>query len=421
MSDHVVKIETHLKLFAKKVTPLILLTTWLVSSLALSLTILLKFYFASVPWIVSFDIVFYFIVYYIIPAAVFVRLVPFFCPQDNALRKNKWLLAGFMSYLFVFLLWIYVTMIYRLLPDYVMATIPAVLLVYVYFGRSSIFEHFKKSFLSMTLVLMLLLLLPYCCAYGGYALFLNSAQSRGNTVNQVEFVSQASMRVTGNVNGVTSWVRGIYGSHQDFTKFLMSGGGACGETSMLEQAAFEELRFETMKVEFPGEDHAFVEVKVNSTWLVVDPGYNMTLVSIGYRAAARINEVGTISYVSGFCSNVTFVELTQEYVPTDTITIRVTRGTAPVVDASVNLVHELRYGTSSYPVALPGDGFSFRTNDNGTIVIHLGKICQGAYNSEFSKTDPFYQIYVDGQPTDYKVNSTGTGLNTFVPVNLSNS
>jgi hypothetical protein len=115
------------------------------------------------------------------------------------------------------------------------------------------------------------------------------------------------------------------------------------------------------------------------------------------------------------------VELTQEYVPTDTITIRVTRGTAPVVDASVNLVHELRYGTSSYPVALPGDGFSFRTNDNGTIVIHLGKICQGAYNSEFSKTDPFYQIYVDGQPTDYKVNSTGTGLNTFVPVNLSNS
>ncbi|MGA2522518.1 MAG: hypothetical protein ABSF65_00025 [Candidatus Bathyarchaeia archaeon] len=65
-----------------------------------------------------------------------------------------------------------------------------------------------------------------------------------------------------------------------------------------------------------------------------------------------------------------------------------------------------------------GNGFAFHTDSNGTITIHLGKIGQGAYNSEFEKTDPFYQIYVNGEPTNYRVNSTGTGLNTLVQVNL---
>ena len=161
-----------------------------------------------------------------------------------------------------------------------------------------------------------------------------------------------------------------------------------------------------------------MEVNINSTWRVIDSGYGMMLVSEGYRASARINETGTISYVTGN-SNGTFVELTQDYVPTDTIILRVTRGSIPVTDASVNLVHQLRYGSSSYAVAVPGDNFSFHPDSNGTIIIHLGKIGEGAYSPYFGKTDAFYQIYVDGQSTNYSVNSTGTGLSTLVSVDLS--
>jgi hypothetical protein len=36
--------------------------------------------------------------------------------------------------------------------------------------------------------------------------------------------------------------------------------------------------------------------------------------------------------------------------------------------------------------------------------------------SNFENTEPFYQVYVNGEPTDYRVNRTGTGLNAFLPV-----
>jgi hypothetical protein len=36
--------------------------------------------------------------------------------------------------------------------------------------------------------------------------------------------------------------------------------------------------------------------------------------------------------------------------------------------------------------------------------------------SNLENTEPFYQVYVNGEPTDYRVNSTGTGLSAFLPV-----
>jgi hypothetical protein len=39
--------------------------------------------------------------------------------------------------------------------------------------------------------------------------------------------------------------------------------------------------------------------------------------------------------------------------------------------------------------------------------------------SNLENTEPFYQAYVNGEPTDYRVNRTGTGLNAFLPVDPS--
>ena len=412
------KIRRPFQVLANKLTPLRLLAAWFFSILILTLVIFLKFYFVSVLWLVTLDIIFYFIVYYALPVVVFLRVSPpFFSPSDEQVKARKWRSLGTVFLFFgLFLFWIYSTVVFLWFPDYITCVVPIVVLIGIFyrFGQK---PKARKKLLAIVLTLgcLVVLPLPYFSAQAGYAVFLDSAASANN---QVGFVSQGAMKLTGNSYLIHNLVRGIFQSHEDLSKFLMSGAGACGETAMFEEAALEKLGFETMEVGFLGEDHAFVEVKTNLTWQVIDPGYGMTLVSRNYRASARINETGTISYVTGNY-NGTFVELTQEYVSTDTITIRVTQGSKPMGDASVTLIHQLRYGTASYAVAVPGDNFSFHTDSNGTIVIHLGRIGEGAYSPQFSQTDPFYQIYVNGQPTDYRVNSTGTGLSTFMPVDLS--
>jgi hypothetical protein len=405
----------------KELTVSRLLAAWFSSCLILSLVIFLKFYLVSVPWIVTFNIAFYFNAYYVIPVLSFTLLISFFAPSKQQMTKGKLhTIAPIAFFCALLLFWIYATITFRILPDYLTSIVPIGLLIYVYFTKFSATKRFKKfTVIIISLGFMLVLFLPYFSAYQGYSMLLNTVQSNADATDQAIAVSKAAMTLTGNGYLIHNLVRASYQSSEDFSKFLICGAGSCGETAMFEQACFERLGFETMKVSFPGEDHAFVEVKINSTWLVLDPGYSMTLVSRSYRASARINETGTISYVTGN-SKGTFAELTQDYVPTDTVTIRITQGNTPVQGASVTLIHQLRYDTSSYQVAVPGNGFSFHTDANGTIVIHLGKIGEGAYNSEFGKTDPFYQVYINGQSTEYKVNSTGTGLNTFMTIDLSN-
>jgi hypothetical protein len=416
LSGTFIKAKEMIKALQEKLTLSRLMFLWFAISMFLSISVFLRFHFPSYSWIVNFNIGFYFAAYYVMPALCFLQLVPFFCPTEMQMKSKKWrfVLLPISLFLVIFL-WICLTINFRLLPDYATSIIPMMLAVGIYFKFSK--PQNQRKVISLALS-SLTLLLPYSFAYFGYFGLLNSAAAIGSSIDKATFISQVGMAVTGNGYLIQNLVRANFGSSQDFTKFLISGAGACGETSMFEQDCLEKLGFVTLKVGFPGEDHAFVEVKINSTWLVIDPGYNMMLVSRSYRAAARISEVGTISYVTGNRDGA-FIELTQDYVPTDTIIIRVTRGNKPINDVSVNLVHQLRYDTSSYPMDLPGDGFSFHTDSNGTIIIHLGKIGQGAYNTEFGNTDPFYQVYINGEPTNYKINSTGTGLTTFVPVDLS--
>jgi hypothetical protein len=179
-------------------------------------------------------------------------------------------IAPIVFFCALLLFWIYATVSFRILPDYFTSIIPIGLLIYVYFTKFSATKPFKKlAVIIISLSCMLVLFLPYFSAYQGYSMFPNVAQSNADATDQAVTVSKAAMTVTGNGYAIQNLVRGNFQGKQDFSKFLISGAGACGETAMFEQACFEKLGAETMKVSFPGEDHAFVEVKVNSTWQVM--------------------------------------------------------------------------------------------------------------------------------------------------------
>jgi hypothetical protein len=230
----------------------------------------------------------------------------------------------------------------------------------------------------------------------------------------VTFIANTGLTITGDVPIIIGYGR----AYDNFFKFLLSGGGRCGETSMWETEILKDIGFEARKVGFPGEDHAFVEVKINGAWKVVDPGYSYILVSRMERAERRVQEAGTISYVAAYLEN-GFVELTPEYVKTDTIIIRVTQDGEPLAGASVTLAHTLVTDGNSRTQELPGNGLSFQTDTNGTVTLHLGQIEENVYIRSFVDTQPFYLVRVNGKTTPLKIISTGTGITTELETDIT--
>ncbi len=118
----------------------------------------------------------------------------------------------------------------------------------------------------------------------------------------------------------------IFRTYCDPIKHLVIGIAGCGEMAEYESYLLQQLGFKTRIVKFPGKGHDFVEVYLNGSWMVSDPGYRrLHLVTRRGRAEARIKEVGAASYVCAV-EDGRNVELTDEYVPTDTVVIIVTRG-----------------------------------------------------------------------------------------------
>ena len=146
--------------------------------------------------------------------------------------------------------------------------------------------------------------------------------------------------------------------------------------------------------------------------MVSDPGYRMFLVTREKRAVYRLREFGAISYVVAL-TNSDFIELTQEYVPVDTIIIRVLEKGKPLCNARIQLKHKF---TGKY-FALPALNRYFYTNCSGYVVIHLGAL---NYNKKAEPVEKFYKIFVNDMDTGVKVTSTGSGLIHFIEIDLSN-
>lgn len=389
----------------------------------LSLVILLRFALVQAPWIAVINAVIYYFDFFVLPFLCFLSLFLVSIPPEKDQKSKK--LRPFMPFFGVFAFFIYwcVLALYlpnllniRLVPDYIISSIPSLAVILIYSIRLFSNHPSRKSrVIAKPLVLLVSIFLPYIAGFAGYFILLNQASAYSNPEQKVMFISSAAMNVTGNCGD--NIIQKQSRATQDFIKFLVSGGGACGETSMFEKDAFSRAGFDVREVAFPGEDHSFIEVKMNDDWKVVDPGYGMTLVSRATRGSARVQEAGTVSCVVAYTDNA-FVELTQQYVGTDTIIVRITRDEEPLACASVTFVHTLVTDNSARSQTLPGHGLAFYTDMNGTIAVHLGKIGPNTYNNSFAKTDSFYIVYVNGKPTQQKITSTGTGIETEVLIEI---
>jgi hypothetical protein len=109
--------------------------------------------------------------------------------------------------------------------------------------------------------------------------------------------------------------------------------------------------------------------------------------------------------------NGSFVELTNYYVPTDTIRITITSNGEPLANAHVYLTH--KFMSSDW--RLPDESQTFVLDSNGTIILHMGEL---SYNDKAKEYDDCYWINVNGIDTGYNVTSTGTGKEQLVRIDL---
>lgn len=267
----------------------------------------------------------------------------------------------------------------------------------------------------LTLYLALLVttgsLLPPTTAYLCYSNIRSQASSKtdfGIASYVSNFVADTNFNSPSFLSSVTVSLR----FNVNFQKYLMTGVGACGEMAMSTSTFLNALGLDSHIVVFPGEDHAFAEVYMNNTWFVLDPGYNKgQIITREQRANNRITEMGALSYVIAY-ENSSFLELTQYYVATDTIVIRVLNESLPVSHSSVFLEHTFM-GASK---RLPDLNQFFYSDSNGTVSLQLGKL---NFNSNAGETDSFYRIYVNGILTKYIATSTGSNSSQLIEIDLA--
>ena len=371
---------------------------YVLTSILLSFSVFLRLQIAS-PDIREFNFVIYFCNYFATPLAATIWLL--FYP--SSLPPEKIRLKQFtFSISIIYLILLYLAMILPL-PEYIFSWMPIFLMSFF----SNILGKTKNRLFNKAIVLviiMLCLLMPNIFAFVSYKEFLTDASTIIDQTDRVTFVSSY-------VNNITAFGY-PFRAYDDWWEFLLSGAGHCGEMATATITFLDNLNIEARKVDLPGENHEFVEVKINGNWYVTDPGYYPSeILTREERAVRRIYDVGAISYVIAYVST-SFVELTQYYVPTDTIVIRVTYSNEPLVNAQVYLSHKFMGGEWR----LPDSSSSFYTDGNGTITLHMGAL---TYNHKAEPYEPYYWIYVNGKNTGYIVNSTGTGKTHLIGIDLT--
>ena len=291
-----------------------------------------------------------------------------------------------------------------ILPEYISLVIPILLAYFTYLAMLKHDGKFLKTQLPsfIGLILAISILLPNITVFACQNSVLSQATNINIPSERIEFIA-SFVRNASTYN--------IYRSNIDFWKYLLVGTGACLETAIATKTLLNEAGFEAREVSLPGEDHAFVEVKMNDTWMVVDPGYSfLEPITREQRAAARIREFGAISYAIAY-SGSSFIEVTSSYVPTDTIIIKVTHGIEPIVNTQVYLVHKFMSRT----LQIPDAATSFYTDANGEVTLHIGAL---TFNENANEYDTCYWVYVNGKNTGYNVTSTGTGIVRSVEIDL---
>ena len=347
--------------------------------------------------------------YYILPATAFFWLYRFLPPWKDPRRWHVLkayslaIVAGFCYLLIIFppifglpsIVFSYLIFV----PDYLFFWIPVLLMLLVYAKKAIKTVWSKKTMASVFIVAVLM---PNLTALACFNSELSAASSIAGDSARVSRISQRVFD--------TMLTTGFLRAQNDFWKFLMVGTGQCGEMSTATVSYLSKLSTEARKVGLPGENHEFVEVKLNGSWWVVDPGYYRgEIITRLERANRRINDVGAISYVVAYVDS-SFVELTQEYVPTDTIIIRVRCAGESLAGAQIILKHLFMSAEWSLP-PLYSDG-------NGTVVLHLGAL---NYNDDAKQYESYYRICINGKDTGFRATSTGSGQVHAIEIELADT
>ena len=285
--------------------------------------------------------------------------------------------------------------------------VPFAAALYVVLYRPKMNLSREKVTIFLALLITASFLLPQATAYVCCDTVLWQASAKTPS-EKASFISDFVVKT--NLNWPYLMNLGIRADN-DFQKYLIYGVGACGEMAMSASTFLNKLGLNARVVSLSGEDHEFVEVNITGTWMVVDPGYYQSqILTREQRAGDRVREMGAISYVIAYV-NSSFIELTQEYVSTDTIIIRITNNSQPVTNTQVYLEHAFL----GEQWRLPDATNVFCTDANGTVTLHLGSM---SYSANAGNTDSFYRIYVNGIDTGFNVTSTGTGQTRFVKIDL---
>lgn len=370
---------------------------YLFCSILLSMFIIVRFSFAADSAVKTLNIALYWGLFFIIPSMAVVWLL------TRIYYRGKYLALWLSASLYI---------IFRVVelrgspvPEYLFLWLPVALMVAMkarWSGPS--IKPFKRgrAFL-LASSLAVAVLLPHLAAVFGANILLNQAAHMSSERERASFISGRVIETT-----AFGWAPR---ANTDYWKFLLSGAGRCGEMAIAGTNLMSAAGLAARRVALPGEDHAFIEVMIDNVWFVADPGYyGSELLSREQRTTQRAAEFGAISYVIAY-TKFGVVELTQSYVPTDAIVIRVTYSGEPLVNAQVYLVHKFM----GRNLRIPDSDSCFFSDSNGTVVLHLGA---STYADKAQPYESQFRIYVNGEDTGYRVGSKGTGETQIIEIDL---
>ena len=112
--------------------------------------------------------------------------------------------------------------------------------------------------------------------------------------------------------------------------------GNAAKAAMANMQLMREAGLDVREVVIPGE-HSFVEINIDGKWMIPTGSAMINMTTL---VNQRLVDPGSLSYMIAIEGN-SFVELTSQYVPTDTITIVVTKNGEPLTDIQVSLVRSI--------------------------------------------------------------------------------
>ena len=393
---------------AVKITPKLILIPFFVFSAILSVSVLVRLLYTIDAYLRYVSLISYVMVFLVIPIVCLRYII------GQMKTKSKPIAYYFLA---IFCLYFANIMIavgfptYYIIPEYLYAWFSVPLMLFLYSKANPSSKLNLKKFKALTaLTVLLAILLPNIAVFAGQYLIVNNFDE----VNDMSVkASLISSRVIG-MNTLSQRFR----ANNDYWKFMLTGVGACGEIAMANSELMKQAGIETRRVEVSGENHAFIEAKINGEWQVIDAP---AVQSREEWFENRVDSIGCVTYLCTITED-SFIELIQDYTnKTDNITIRVSRDGIPVADAQVQLKHTFvmqsgKPSETSIIQTIPSPERYFLTNENGTVSLHLGK---PQFIGEFNKSELFYWVIVNSVKQNCTISSEGLGVNrSIVEVNL---